>query len=202
MVQEQVVFSDPIMRRLQNSVSLADLPTPRPLFAALCSAIISQQLSTSAALSIKKKFLNQWGGAYPEPYQLQEISALDLRSSGISMQKATYLQALSAYFVENAADLLHGHAWDDELLIQKLTKVKGVGRWTVQMVLIFDLHRPDVFPKDDLVIQRMVVELYGLSETGKALGKALEEIANNWKPHRSLASRYLWAYYGQQKNKK
>jgi len=202
MIKEQVVFSEPIMRRIQDSLTLVDLPTPRPLFSALCSAIISQQLSTSAAHSIKKKFLTHWGGAYPEPYQLREIPAAELRNLGISNQKANYLHALSGYFVERAEELIHGHKWEDERLIQELTQVKGIGRWTVQMVLIFDLHRPDVFPKDDLVIQKMVMELYKVAGNGKALGKALEEVADSWKPHRSLASRYLWAYYGQQKSKK
>lgn len=160
----------------------------------LIRAITYQQLSGKAAATIHGRFLNLFTDAYPFPEELLGLDLPTLRSAGLSRQKATYIQNVAEFFQrenligKDLADM------EDESVIQYLTQIKGVGRWTVEMLLMFTLNRPDVLPLDDLGIQQAIQLLYGFEEKGKALKKRMLEIAEPWRPYRTYASMYLWRW--------
>lgn len=160
----------------------------------LLESIVSQQLSVKAAATIHGRFMALFEDGIPYPEKLLALDVPTLRSVGLSNQKASYMHNVAAFFVQ---EKLHGANWDtltDEEIIQKLTKIKGVGRWTVEMILMFTLGRPDVLPVDDLGIQQAMKRLYELEETGKALRARMVEIAEPWRPYRTHACRYLWKW--------
>lgn len=160
----------------------------------LIRAIVYQQLSGKAAATIHGRFLNLFLEAYPYPEELLRFDLPALRAAGLSRQKATYIQNVAAFFQrenligKDLADM------EDEAVIQYLTQIKGVGRWTVEMLLMFTLNRPDVLPLDDLGIQQAIQLLYGFEERGKLLKKRMLEIAEPWRPYRTYASLYLWRW--------
>ena len=117
-----------------------------------------------------------------------------LRAVGLSRQKAAYVKNVADFFIEHN---LMDKDWtkeSDEAILSLLTQIKGVGQWTVEMILMFTLHRPDILPLDDLVIRNSMIGLYGVEAKGRALKKRLLEIAEPWRPYRTWASRYLWQY--------
>ena len=162
------------------------------LYYKLLGSIVSQQLSTKVAAVIFKRFNELFPDHYPHPHLLAQMPDELLRSAGLSFQKIGYVRNVAAFAA--AGNLEHAtiDALEDEALIKHLTQIKGVGRWTVEMLLMFALERPDVFPLDDLGIQNAMKRHYGLEETGKALRLRMQEIAENWRPYRSIASKYLW----------
>jgi DNA-3-methyladenine glycosylase II len=158
---------------------------------ALVGSIVSQQLSTKAAATIFGRFV----ALFPEgtPLSAPGIAALDdqtLRGVGLSGQKVRYLRDLSERIIDGRLQLDELEALDDEAVIERLTEVKGFGRWTAEMFLMFRLHRPDVLPVDDLGIVNAVQRLYKLRTRPKA--KKLYKLGEAWKPYRSVASWYLW----------
>lgn len=159
-------------------------------FAALARAIVFQQLSGKAASTIHTRFEALYGGASPTPEQLLETDDAALRGVGLSRQKVVYMRDLAEKLVSRQVPVDDLAALDDEALIKALTAVKGVGRWTAQMFLMFRLGRPDVLPELDLGIQKAVMLAYGLPEMPKP--KALLELGRPWRPYASVASWYLW----------
>lgn len=163
----------------------------------LVRAINFQQLSGKAALTIHNRFLALFDNRYPEPHKLVKMTADELRSVGLSRQKSQYVGNVARFFIENE---LFNHNWndlDDDEVIDLLTQIKGVGKWTSEMVLIFNLFRPDVLPLDDLVVKNNIVKLYNLEHlTGRTLNQEIESISNQWKPYRTTASLYLWNWSG------
>jgi DNA-3-methyladenine glycosylase II len=158
---------------------------------ALVGAIVSQQLSTKAAATIFGRLLSQ----FPEQQipSAAALAALDdtaLRSVGLSRQKVGYLRDLCSRIADGRLLLDDLDRLPDELVIERLTAVKGFGRWTAEMFLMFRLHRPDVLPVDDLGIVKAVQKLYGLRTPLKA--KRLQKIGEAWRPYRSVACWYLW----------
>jgi DNA-3-methyladenine glycosylase II len=158
---------------------------------ALVGSIVSQQLSTKAAATIFGRFI----ALFPEGTALsvEAIAALDdgtLRSVGLSGQKVRYLRDLSERILDGRLALDQLDALDDEAVIERLTEVKGFGRWTAEMFLMFRLHRPDVLPVDDLGIVNAVRRLYKLKKKPDA--NKLRKLGGAWKPYRSVASWYLW----------
>jgi DNA-3-methyladenine glycosylase II len=158
----------------------------------LLGSIVSQQLSTKVAAVIFKRFVALFPEDYPHPDLVQETPDEVLRGAGLSFQKIGYVRNVAAFAAEG--NLAHAtiDAMEDEDLIQHLTQIKGVGRWTVEMLLMFALERLDVFPLDDLGIQNAMRRHYELEETGKALKLRMQGIAENWRPYRTIASKYLW----------
>ncbi len=158
------------------------------LLSYLCRTIISQQLSVKSATAIHNRFLQ----LYNLPFTNQDIintSDEILRSVGISRPKISYLKDLAIKYPElPTIDELQ--TMDDESIIKSLTTIKGIGRWSVQMLLIFRLHRGDVLPVDDLGIRNAIKNLYDLSELPKK--QTLEKIAQKWQPYRTIACWYLW----------
>lgn len=180
------------MRNLLRFVTIEISKTPDNIYEALLRAIVGQQLSGKAASAIFWRFLNRYEGRVPPPEVLRSESIDDLRAVGLSRQKSAYLLNVAEYFLFNPSFLAHYQEMDDEEIIQKLTSIKGVGRWTVEMILMFTLQRPDVFPMDDLGIRNAMKKHYALTGNGKQLKADMCEIAQRWRPYRTYASLVLW----------
>jgi DNA-3-methyladenine glycosylase II len=158
---------------------------------ALVGSIVSQQLSTKAAATI----FSRVAALFPEQAipGHRELTAIDdgtLRSVGLSRQKVNYIRDLCARIEDGRLDLQALDTLDDEAVIERLTAVKGFGRWTAEMFLMFRLHRPDVLPVGDLGIVNAVQRMYRLKKRPDA--KKLQKIGEAWRPYRSVASWYLW----------
>lgn len=183
---------DPILRELirrYGACGLADSQHTDP-FKALVHAIISQQLSTRAAATIAGRFAALFDG-FPTPVQVAAASDAALRSVGLSGQKVGYLRDLCGQIEARSLPL---HALDrmtDDDVIMALTRVKGIGRWTAEMFLMFRLHRPDVLPVGDLGIVKAVQKAYRLRKAPTP--DRLIRLGESWRPYRSIACWYLWA---------
>jgi DNA-3-methyladenine glycosylase II len=164
----------------------------RDIFCGLVEAIVSQQLSTRAAATIygRLRALLPNGGV-PTPHALLPLSDDDLRGAGLSRQKLGYMRDLSRKMLDGSIDAARLPGMSDDEIVAELTKIKGIGRWTVEMLLIFRLTRPDVFPAGDLGIVKAIRKAYNLRATPDV--KRLHQIAERWRPYRSVASWYLWA---------
>ena len=163
------------------------------LYLALLRAIVSQQISTKAAAAIWKRFQALFlPEGYPEPREVLALTEDELRAAGLSRQKAGYLKAIAEYNERGLLDYEHLTSLTEEAFTLHLTAIKGVGRWTAQMLQMFALDQPDVFAEGDLGVQNAMRKHYGLPETGRALQKRMVLIAEVWRPYRSLACKYLW----------
>ena len=185
---------DAKMQAVAEAIQLPDLQPNEDVYCALLESIVSQQLSVKAADTIFKRFLGLFEKQYPTPDILQAMDAEILRGVGLSRQKASYLQAVAEFHLRQGIDYQTLHTKTEDEIITYLTQIKGVGKWTVEMLLIFVLQRPDVLSVDDLGIQQGIKKLYNLTTEGKELKKQMLEIAENWRPNRSLACRYLWRW--------
>jgi DNA-3-methyladenine glycosylase II len=194
---------DPILAQIiaeTPAIRIPDLTAPAPaneLYLGLLESIVSQQISVKAADAIFARFLALFPDNDPQAALLLLKTTEELRSAGLSFQKIKYLQSVAEFSLANPMDRAHLSAMTDEEIVQYLIPIKGVGRWTVEMLLMFTLDRPDVMPIDDLIIRQKMIRSYpeetdGL--TGKALHKALLAIAEPWRPYRTTASRYLWRW--------
>ena len=158
---------------------------------ALIGAIVSQQLSTKAAATIFGRFVALFpDGRIPHAQAVHAIDDVALRGVGFSGQKVGYLRDLCARIADGRIDLDELETLDDEQVIERLTSVKGFGRWTAEMFLMFRLHRPDVLPAGDLGIVNAIQRLYGLRKRPDA--KKILKIGEAWRPYRSVACWYLW----------
>jgi DNA-3-methyladenine glycosylase II len=181
---------DPVIHGVFKQVGPCTLKPQRDRFNMLVRSIISQQISTSAARSIRAKLEALIAPEKVSPEVLSRLTFEQLRSAGLSSQKATYLHDLAAKAADGTVQLKTVGRKSDEEIIAELIQVKGIGRWTAQMFLIFSLGRPDVFPPDDLGIKVALRNLYGLAELPtKAEAHAL---AAPWTPHSTFATWYLW----------
>lgn len=183
--------ADPVLRRVIDRVGSFEIAMERDLWWALVDAIASQQLSVKAAATIVGR-LHALGadGRPPTPAELLALPDETLRGAGLSRAKAAYVRDVAARWLDGSLrqDAIPG--LPDEEVIATLTQVKGIGRWTAEMILVFCLDRPDVLPVDDLGIRVAAQRWYGLPERpGK---EQLTAIAEPWRPFRTLASRYLW----------
>lgn len=182
---------DPILHSVINITGELEPLKKKNLYHALLSSIVSQQLSTKAASTIWSRFM-QMLNDNPTPSALLNCSAEKLRTVGISYQKAGYLTAVAEFAAAGNLDESNIRKMEDDELVDYLTRIKGVGRWTAEMILIFSLNRPDVFPVDDLGVRQSVLSLYGLEDYGRLTSEGLKEHSTCWRPYRSLVSRHLW----------
>lgn len=162
------------------------------VYRALLNSIVSQQLSVKVVEIIWKRFEDLFVDGYPEAEKLLAIDDTVLRSVGLSRAKTQYLKNVAEFALENEMSFDYLTKKTDDKIIKYLTTIKGVGKWTVQMILMFPMDRLNVFPVDDLGIQQRMVSLYGVDVEKKLLKPALIEIAENWQPYRTLACKYLW----------
>jgi DNA-3-methyladenine glycosylase II len=163
---------------------------PADAYGALLRSIVGQQLSTKAARSIYGRLTELFGGRAPTPRELLDTDPEEIRSVGLSRAKVAYLRDLAEHIERGELDLELLPELSDEEVSERLTAIKGLGQWTVDMFLIFHLGRPDVLPVGDLGIRRAVQVGYELEELPKPA--ELAAIAKPWRPYRSLACLYLW----------
>lgn len=163
------------------------------IYLALLRAITGQQISTKAAAAIWQRFRAAFPpDGYPEPLAVLTMSDEELRAVGLSYQKAGYVRAIADYARRDQLDHAYLSQLPEDAFTQHLTAIRGVGRWTAQMIQLFALDQPDVFAEGDLGIQNAMRKHYGLEETGRALLKRMTELAEPWRPYRSLACKLLW----------
>lgn len=183
---------DPILYKAVEKIGfLEDISPrqPRDYFRSLCREIISQQLATGAASVIHKRFLNLFPTRRPSVKLLAFIPEKELREAGMSWAKARYIKDIAQKLGTKELRLSSLPKLSDEEVITELTKIKGVGRWTAEMFLIFSLGRPDVFSLQDLGLKRAMQKLYGTSSFST---REIMSIVARWSPYRSFASRILW----------
>ena len=188
--------ADPAMARLierlgERSAAKRRRGLPKPdAYGALLRTIIGQQLSSKAARTIHERVLAIYGGKTPSPDQILATSEKDLRAAGLSGRKVEYIRDLAAHVRSGELELDRLEELSDEEVIEEISAVRGLGRWSAEMFLIFHLERPDVISGGDLGIRKAIQLELGLEEMPTP--QEVEEIGKRWRPHRSLASIYLW----------
>lgn len=185
--------ADPILATLIEQVGDCTLNQEQrqgDLLFCLCESILYQQLSGKAAAAIHRRFLALYPQGLPSAADLLDTPDDDLRSAGISRPKIVYLKDLAQKTLDGLPTIAELETMDDEAIVQTLLHIKGVGRWTVQMLLIFRLQRRDVLPVDDLGIRAGIRRAYGLAELPDK--KTVERLGQVWQPYRTIASWYLW----------
>jgi len=191
--------TDPVMAALIERIGEIDLATrlarrseerPEDAYGALLRAIVGQQLSTKAARTIYLRVLDIFDGQTPSPEQLLEASEADLRAAGLSGRKVEYIRDLAKHVISGELELDRLDQLSDEEAIEEIVAVRGLGRWTAEMFLLFHLERPDVLSGGDLGIRKAIQIEYRMEE----MPTPQETVAfgERWSPHRSLASIYLW----------
>ncbi len=159
----------------------------------LCGSIMSQQLSTKVAAVIWKRFLGLFEDESPTPEQILAIPSETLRGIGLSNAKVSYVQNVARFALEHGMEWKQLKKMSDEEVISHLIQIKGVGRWTIEMLLMFALGREDVFAVDDLGIQTAMKKLYKLDATDKkAFREKMVKISGKWSPYRTYACLHLW----------
>jgi DNA-3-methyladenine glycosylase II len=163
---------------------------PVDAYGMLLRSVVGQQLSVKAAATIYGRVLDLFGGTTPPPKDLLEIEPEKLREAGLSGRKVEYVRDLASHVLSGQLELDRLESLSDEEVIEEITAIRGFGLWSAQMFLIFFLERPDVLPAGDLGIRNAIKSAYGLDEVPPPA--ELERIAEPWRPHRTLASIYLW----------
>lgn len=161
----------------------------------LCASVMSQQLSTKVAAVIFSRFLQLFKTKAPKPQDILAVSHETLRSIGLSNAKALYVKNICCFFIDNKLTGTRLDKMSNEELMALLTQIKGVGQWTVEMLLMFALGREDVFSVGDLGLQKAMIRLYGIEyASSKELARKMILIAEGWSPYRTYACRHLWQY--------
>jgi len=158
----------------------------------LVYSVIGQQLSNSSARAIRSRFDILFENDGIDPQRLAETSEEELRKTGLSLAKARCLRSLAEHVLSDKINFLKLEAIDDEAVISTLTQVKGIGRWTAEMYLMFSLRRLDIFPIDDLSIRSAMLRIYGLPQTDFIA--LAGQTAEQWRPYRTIACWYLYRY--------
>jgi DNA-3-methyladenine glycosylase II len=191
---KNILSKDPFLGKIIPKIDWPNHSFSGDVYYDLLKSIASQQLSVKVADTIFGRFLLLFPEGYPSPELVLKLELSDLRSVGFSKQKSIYLQAIASYFIENKPSSESWNSLSDEEIINKLTVIKGVGRWTTEMVLMFTLGRQDVWPIDDLGIQKGMKKIFSLSDEGKVLKQRMIELAETWRPYRSWVAFCLWRY--------
>jgi 3-methyladenine DNA glycosylase/8-oxoguanine DNA glycosylase len=191
--RRHLIKVDPKLGRIIKKVGPCRLHAvaPRDPFEALCLSIASQQLSTKAADTIFKRFCALFPRDYrPTPERVMTLTEEEIRAVGFSRPKVTFIRDLAAHVLDRRLDLEGLKKHPDDEVLRQLVAVKGIGRWTAEIFLMFRLGRPDIFPADDLGLMNAAQRVYGLRKRPDA--KRLRQMSEAWKPHRSVAAWYLW----------
>ncbi len=186
---------DKRLKKLIDSHEIVHLTKRKNISIYLCASIMSQQLSTKVANVIHQRFLNLYSGKEPTPRQILETPLATLRSIGLSNAKTQYVHNVARFAVEQGMEMKKLDKMSNEEVIAYLSTIKGVGRWTVEMLLMFALGREDVFALDDLGIQNAMISLYRLDKSDKKkLKEVLLRISKKWSPYRTYACAHLWLW--------
>ena len=187
--------SDPTLHAIVASQPSRELQIRKDLFSYLCSSIIGQQLSTKVAEIIRQRFFSLFDEKSDLPFQILQKEIIELRSVGLSNSKAQYLKNIASFYLENKSQWDDLHQLSDKEIILFLTQIKGVGKWTVEMLLMFAMGRENVFPEDDLGIQQAMIRLYKIETANKKILKEeMNKIAASWSPFRTYACLHLWKW--------
>ena len=185
---------DQQLKKLIEAHGLLQLKKQKNLYLYLCYSIMSQQLSTKVADVIRKRFIDVYGGE-PTARQIVETPFEKLRAIGLSNAKVNYVQNVARFELDKGMSHQKLSRMTNEEVIEYLTQIKGVGRWTTEMLLMFALCREDVFALDDLGLQQAVIKLYDLKHRKKKIMNArILKIAEQWSPYRTYACMYLWRW--------
>jgi len=190
----RALTKDPVLKMVISKTGKFTEAGRNEIYFSLLHSIASQQLSSKAGDTIFGRFLDLFPERKPVPEKVLKCKPDVLRSCGLSVAKTGYMQNIARFKLDGGLDLRKLKRLDDQELINHLTQVKGVGRWTAEMILMFTLNRPDVFPLDDVGIQNAIRILYNLEGRGKELHDQMIDVAETWRPHRTLACRHLWRY--------
>ena len=182
--------NDPKLRPILEAQGVFAFKPQGEPFESLVESILSQQLAGSAASAIIKKVRALFPRGELEAERISRVNPKKLRASGVSPQKLSYLKDLSSRVVKGQLDLSSLERMRDEEILEVLDEVKGIGPWTVHMLLIFTLGRPNVLPVDDYGIRTSVQRIYGLGKLPRR--KEIEKLAQKWHPYCTVASLYLW----------
>jgi DNA-3-methyladenine glycosylase II len=183
-------ITDPILDTLIGKIGPCVLSPRRDYFATLCDSIVSQQLSAKAAATIYDRFVTLFPARRPRPHFVLSLKAVQFRAVGLSVPKMGYIKDLASGFMDGRVQTGRIARHTNEEIIAALCSIKGIGRWTAEMFLIFALNRLDVLPVDDLGIQKAVQRWYGLRTPPNPA--KLRVIAKPWTPYESIACWYLW----------
>jgi DNA-3-methyladenine glycosylase II len=181
---------DPVLAGVIERAGAFTLKPRRNRFEMLARSILSQQISTSAADSIRRRLMDLLKPGRLTADNVRRFSPEQLRTAGVSPQKASYLLDLAAKVDDGEVRLGHLHTLPDEAVIEELVRIKGIGEWTAHMFLMFSLGRLDVLPHGDLGVRIALRDLYGLKELPD--GKRARKIAEKWRPYATIASWYCW----------
>jgi DNA-3-methyladenine glycosylase II len=192
---DHIRATDPLLGKVLETHGVLEFKAEGDLFEALVESILSQQLASPAANSIIRKVRAIYPDGKLEAQAVYKTPIRKLRSAGVSPQKITYLKDLSKKVSKGAIDLESLRSMEDDQIIEILDEVRGIGPWTVHMLLIFTLGRTDVFPLDDLVVRKGIQGVYSLAELPKKA--EMEKLAESWHPYRTVASLYLWRHKDQ-----
>ncbi|CAH0355622.1 DNA-3-methyladenine glycosylase [Aquabacterium sp. CECT 9606] len=187
---------DRVMRKLVADYGQGRLYSRRDAFTTLARSIVGQQISPKSAQSVWERLLTLMGQQPPEsraPLSVQVVLAMSvdqLRTAGLSARKAEYLQDLAKHFAEGRVHVNHWERMEDETIIEELVDIRGIGRWTAEMFLIFHLMRPNVLPLDDTILIKAISQSYF---SGEPVSRAeARDIAEAWAPYRTVGTWYLW----------
>jgi DNA-3-methyladenine glycosylase II len=187
---EHLSAADPVLAGVIERVGIFTPAHEPDIWRSLVDSIVSQQLSVRAAATIAGRLAELGTGGFPTPEEILALGEERVRACGLSRAKVTYVRDLAGRWLEGTIDPEQLRAMDDEEAIAALTRVKGIGRWTAEMVLIFTLNRPDILPVDDLGFRNAVQRVYGGEDRPDAA--TMRRIAEPWRPFRSVATLYLW----------
>ena len=186
---------DKRLKKLIEAQQPYALSVRKKVYLHICTAILSQQLSTKVARVLHKRFLDLYGGKDPSAKQILETPATVFRSIGFSNAKASYVHNVCRFFIDNNITDARLNKMSDDDVLDLLIQIKGVGKWTVEMILMFTLGREDIFAMDDLGLKQSVIKLYNIKETDKKLlREKIEKISLRWSPYRTYACKYLWGW--------
>ncbi|CAM4123722.1 MULTISPECIES: DNA-3-methyladenine glycosylase family protein [Flavobacterium] len=192
---EYLIAIDPVIDQLYNKYKKPYISTRPEGFETLCKLILEQQVSLASAKACYlrlKLFLGEI-----TPTTISKASSEDLNANSVSRQKVIYLKALSNAILEKEIDLQTLSLKSSDEVRKELIKIKGIGNWTIDVYLMFSLHKENVIPLGDIAIKNTIKELYSCSSDEQIL-----EVSNKWKPYRTMASFFLWHYYLEKRNRK
>jgi len=192
MAAKHLSAHDPFLAPIIAEVGLCTIQPHRNYYQELVDSIVSQQLSVKAASTIFKRFLDIFGGKFPEPKAILAKSPEEFRAAGLSYAKARYVQDLAQHVIDGSVKFDHLDSLSNEEIIQELTAVKGIGEWTVHMFLMFCMGRADVLATGDLGIRNGVRALYGLKDVPAPQQVAKIATKHHWHPYETIACWYVW----------
>lgn len=186
---------DKKLKKVLDTQEPHTLAKRKKIYLYLCASIMSQQLSTKVADVIYNRFLTLYGKKEPTAQQILDTPFETLRGIGLSNAKANYVQNVCRFFLQHELTDARLYKMKDEEVIALLTQIKGVGKWTVEMILMFALQHEDVLPVDDLGIQKAMIKLYKLDDSNKKqLYEQMQKVAEKWRPYRTYACVHLWRW--------